>query len=248
MHFVDKGNNCQYLKCDKSGRLNTCKAKTVRYDEMEHLFFSHFEELDIKSLLPNNTEIEIEINEVKRKNLFLNNQIEDYNRQITNGTNTLLNEDAAEIRTIIVEQIKTLKTLKETAETELNGVASKLNELTSQKVDISNSVALLNNLKQVFEKTENEQEKIVIREKIRGQIRTLVDRIEIFPVKDRNAKIPVLSDDVIATRIYKSLNGITIHLKNKVQVRMLVGIDYKEKGSSSEKLTAHRLDRKPKYN
>jgi len=242
-----KHENWKYLACSKKMNLKQCDARNIRYEDLENLFFSNFEEMDLKDLMPKEKDIITELQEVKQKHLLLSIELEDLQRQINNGTNTLLNQDSAEIRDLLIPKLSELKDKLILKEKELQNSSKRINELNQQDNVTIDGVNNLLELKQVFDNTKTEEELTDLRYKIRHQIQTLVEHIKVYPREDRKNNETIIDGNIRATKIYRTLDSAHIKLRNNVQVRMLFATDYRHKEDTGTKLVPNRIDRKPKY-
>lgn len=181
MQFIDKGNNDKYLVCDNARRGRGCEITSFRYKEFEDAFLKCCTELDVRALLPHNTD------SISAEIVFLRSTAEGLEGELAanavqkRNLNYQLRHDDSEL---FVNQVS--QNLKEALEEEqmlrkkLEEALARLDKLTQVEQKAETQLKSIAELLKILKEKDGD-DLIAIRQKLRVEIRKLVDRIEVFP-------------------------------------------------------------------
>ena len=181
MQFVNKGNNDKYLVCDNARRSRGCSITSFRYKEFEDAFLKCCTELDVSALLPH------KVDGIASEIISLGCAIEGLQAELAANTiqkknlNYQLRSDDSEL---FVKQVS--QNLKEALEEEqelrkkLSEVQARLNQLTKVEQKAETQLKSITELLKILKEKDGD-DLVSIRQRLRLEIRKLVDRIEVFP-------------------------------------------------------------------
>ncbi len=196
MHFINKGDGNSYLVCDRGKRKIDCKAITWRYDEFEtDLLKLALVNVDVSSLLPDHEEAENEISNLQQKQLAIQGRLNIVESEIENLSETIATTSDIRVRKLLDEKLIHRLNEKETFQKQEAETEMKINDLEKRGIDIKER---LSNLKELNEKMRDLKGKrlIDLRFKLRELLRSLIERIDVYPggFKDRKHLNKLKSD------------------------------------------------------
>lgn len=187
MHFIDKGKppkGGKYLVCDASRRLKTCSAKTIRYEEFEQLFFDNFEELDISQLMPGKDETMIKLNELENKVTANRQRLVELDNEIKNLSGSIRRTKDNRVREQLEKDMSNAYDDKEKIEAEIKEHDQEIIELQQLTAGLEESINQAKEVYDILNSTNNENELIELRLKLRQQIQKMIEWIKIYPLQE----------------------------------------------------------------
>jgi DNA invertase Pin-like site-specific DNA recombinase len=180
-HYINKSNGNEYLTCDNARRGRGCVKTSFRYKEFEDTFLKCCSELDVKSVLPHKADIvdnKIASLRVKKEELsagLKQNGIKQKN------LDAMLGDDETEtFRDKLSKKFKDAYSQETTLRAELNETEKELERFTNVEQKAGTQLKSISELLTMLQKKTG-TELIAIRQKLRLEIRKLVERIEVFP-------------------------------------------------------------------
>jgi len=206
MNYEDKGENYLKLICNKANRGVGCIKTRYNYREFEKAFLDFCSELDVSTLLPSNgNDIKERMAKVKQSIEGLNGKLNEKKKQLANYDKLLATDDSEDFLSHIRENMKAA--LKEKNDIEEGKRKLERNyELLSQTEQ--SAEAKLQSIKelQVLLASKKGDELIALRNRLRMELRQLVERIEVFPLGPRD-RIRSLEDlEVKYVSCFKRMN------------------------------------------
>ena len=187
MAYLNKGKppkGAEYLLCDSARRSlpeNTCKRNYIRYDKFEEVVLTHCKHLDPIKLLPGKDQIESELLERQSKETVISGQLNDVNAKIDNLTDSLATTSHNTIRKTVEEKLAQVIAEQETLLAQKSEIDAAIKELKMKTEDTESRLQSLRELLRYL-KTKEGDELIDVRRQLRLELRSLIDRIEVFPV------------------------------------------------------------------
>jgi DNA invertase Pin-like site-specific DNA recombinase len=196
MTFVDNGwakfkSKYKYLICDNARRGRGCKYGSVHYEEVERLVLEYCKGLTARDLFPDGNKTADEIDLLKSTLLATEAKISEAESQIENLTDAITSTGDKRVREILDAKLRKVLDGRETLESEKHTLQRKIDSLAHLLDKVQITVDDLNVLFDLMNKAEAE-ERSLVRMKLRNELRSLIERIDIFPYG-----IPLRSEEQI---------------------------------------------------
>ena len=230
LHFIDKGSSSkggQYLACDAARRLKTCTAKNIRYDEFEKLFFDNFEELDISSLIPGNGEIESTLSMLKITISANEERLSEIEGEISNLAENIATTKDSRSRELLDKSLTGRFDEQERLKAENISHNQEMNDLQHQKENLQANVDKAMEIYSLLDSAQGE-ERIELRLKLRREIKTLINRIDIYPLQEKYTEIEEVEPGIVKHMRSKYIDKIRIEFKEPKKRRLLYLNSYGE--------------------
>ncbi|MFP8489289.1 recombinase family protein [Gracilimonas sp. Q87] len=205
MHFIDKGKPPKgrtYLRCDVSRRALTdengkaiCTAKNIRYDDFFDIFFKYIDELEISSMLPNPENTHEQLEQNRRLIDAKHGRIRESKQQEKNLADSIANTKSSEARESLESRLSDLLDERKQLHTELEKLERQRMELSREAEDLRQSVDNIETVRELLDSQETEGEQIETRRRLRGLIRKLISRIDIYPLQEDYKEMEELEDE-----------------------------------------------------
>lgn len=227
MHYIDKGKGpkgAQYLHCDNSHRkTGKCEASYIRYDEFEKLIFENLEELNISELLPDADSIKLQSSKNQQEITALSLQIVEFDKQTENLLDSVSKTNDSRIRVIMGNRLVKIVNDKEAAIQKINSLKIENEKLLSDSKQLQTSIDASKEIYSLFKACKDENEKIDLRLKLRGEIRTLINNIKVWPLQEKYVEYKELDDEpgIIQHMNSKFIDKIRIEFANVSKRRWL---------------------------
>lgn len=169
-----KGYN--YLTCDHARRGLDCKKLNIRYDMFEPLILSYCKGLEPASIIPGNGKVESKL-AVLRNSL---QAVEGELLQIDGNIKHLL--DNLELGEIVKDRLKERQTQKSQLEAQRESLTRQITETGSIVHDTGKQLHDVKELILRMSQLEG-QERVDLRLNLRGQLRRLINQINVYPDK-----------------------------------------------------------------
>lgn len=218
MTFVNKG-YAKYLVCDSNRRNLGCNAKKIMYDEFERVFFEYFEELNISDYLP-------DINENVSQYNILMNQIAgsslDLQTKVKNINNVLDSIELTEDNSVKLELNNRLSQLIADKDVISNNIKKYEAASKKLKVDvdaINTNISTSKDIYSILDSLTDISDKINIRYKLKKEIFTSIERIEIYPLMEKYIEVEEIDESSIFIMKSKYIDKFTIKFRGIEKVR-----------------------------
>ncbi len=238
MHFDDKGTppkGNKYLVCSRAKNGSGCRYTSFRYNELESAFLKHIHELNVDDLLHANKQEDGQkrAEELRGKLAKLKAEISIHEKRVDRWLNEFGDSDSASVQKKVQQSIAGACETIDKLTTEKITLQQKLNRLELRK---ENTQEKLEGLKSLLKELESKQgeELLDLRRRLKTKIKTLVQKIDVFPVgtpvKKENIEVhieteinhlktvsPKMSDKDISIKLdeikafYKKLDGDRTH-------------------------------------
>ena len=189
LHFIDKGKSSkggQYLKCDAARRQlqdsngkRKCEEPNIRYSEFEQLFFTRFQELDLGVLIPNEDEVQQQIQMAKQQLGRQRAKLIELADIEANLTDTLSRTKSAAIRDKMEVKILDALDQQKDVTSNIKELDQAVKQLSHKRIQLEAQIDKAGELYSLLAKTP-QQEIPALRRRIQGQIRGLVDHISVY--------------------------------------------------------------------
>lgn len=181
MAIIDKGpapKGGQYLLCDRARRGIDCCRTSIRYNEFECLILTHCKGLKPQDLLDNqdNTAITLLKNELSS----ITGELNVINEELKNLTDSIMTTSDKRVREMLEKRMTERLDSQSTLNQKMDNLKQQINRLSRSFEDTQ---ATLDSLKKLFGfiNTAKTEKLIEIRLKLRNELRTLINKIEVFP-------------------------------------------------------------------
>ena len=230
LHFIDKGRSSkggQYLECDTARRKKTCTAKAIRYDEFEKLFFDNFEELDISSLVLGNREIESRLNMLKITLSANEERSLEIEGEIENLTETVATTKDSRVRESLDKRLTERFDAQERLKAENISHNQEMDDLRRQKENLQENIDMSMEIYRLLDSAQDE-ERIALRLKLRREIKTCIDRIDVYPLAEKFKEIEEIEPGIVKHMRSKFIDKVRIKFKGSRKLRLLYLKSYGE--------------------
>ncbi|HDR17013.1 MAG TPA: recombinase family protein [Desulfobacteraceae bacterium] len=223
LHFVDKGKppkGSQYLVCDIAKRLRACQAKPIRYDEFEQLFFQNFEELDITLLVPNNSELESQLDLLRMAVSANQQRLTELETEIVNLTDSIATTGDKRVRETLEKGLS--HRYEELARIESENIdhAQEITALEQQRINLQANIDRAMELYGILDGAA-EKDRIALRLRLQREIRSLVDRIDIYPLQEKYIEFEEVEPGIVKHMASKYIDKVRIRFKGSRKLRLL---------------------------
>jgi DNA invertase Pin-like site-specific DNA recombinase len=183
MQFVNKGKqNGMYLVCDSARRGRGCDYNSYPYQEFEDAVLSFCAGLKISDLLSDDAvHLESKLAELQGRLAAIGNEFDEVERRIKRLVSTLSAQDDKLIQSSIKEGIAEFAARREAIVKERAKIMQEITELMYKQQSVETSIQGLKELKE-FAQTAPPDKLVEVRQKLRGELRQLIARIDVFPV------------------------------------------------------------------
>ena len=230
LHFIDKGGSSkgrQYLECDAARRLKTCTAKAIRYDEFEKLFFDNFEELDISSFLPDNGKIQSRLDILKITLSANEDRLSEIEGEIENLTETIATTKDGRVRETLDKRLTGRFNEQERLKAENISHNEEMDDLRRQKENLQENIDTAMEVYSLLD-TAQEEDQIALRLRLRREIKTLIERIEVYPLQEKFTEIEEIEPGIVKHMKSKYIDKVRIKFKGSRKLRLLYLKNYGE--------------------
>ena len=183
MAYLNKGNNWQYLQCDKARRKvnGGCNPKLLKYASVEETILSYCYELNLSDILPGSDQTQKELSFLSAKIQNIEGESIDLEKKINNLTDTIQLTDDHIVRERLVKIMSEQSNRIEALSKERNTIQASINVL---QATASNSEKQISDIKELIVKmkTMEGEERIKLRINLRNQLRQLITEIRIFDI------------------------------------------------------------------
>ena len=181
VQYVDKGDGNSYLVCDHARRGLGCTKTSFRYDEFENVFLEFCRELNLKAVLQIDEDASKRINNLNKEIESLHGQlkiietkIKNYDHQVSIASSKAVIEHVNENLENALKEEQLVTERYDQAKLSLNHLLSKEKVTSTRLENVKHLLSLLN------EKMSG-TERIELRQRLRTEIRQLVERLDVFP-------------------------------------------------------------------
>ena len=200
MQFINKGplpKGGKYLVCDNARRAIGCTYHSVQYQPLENLVLKYCKGLDPTGILPDASKTRAEIIDLQNGLAAVRGKLTDTVRKIENLTEAITDSPSKRVRDKLQERLDELMLQSEQGKEEEQKILNQISRLNS---DYSITQKQLENIKDLIEKLPTAPPEI--RESLRSRLRSLIDKIVIYPVGN-----PLLTPEYIETYLaeYESM-------------------------------------------
>jgi DNA invertase Pin-like site-specific DNA recombinase len=214
----------------ESNTIYQCTAKSVNYNEVERLIFDNLEELNIVDLLPDKDETLIRLNDIGRQLEAISPQkaackasIEITLESITTTKDKRIREGLEKKLSGFYDKLEQLdKDYEQLMKDKKTAMAE--SELMRENIDITKSIYKL------LSDCEDEQERVVLRLRLRTELQKLIDSIEVYPIQGDHKPIEEVEEGVVQVMRSKSIDRIKIRFKGSRKTRLLFLKSFMVKG------------------
>jgi DNA invertase Pin-like site-specific DNA recombinase len=224
MHLIDKGappKGAKYLHCDKSRRTGQCEAKAVRYYEFERIFFENFEELNVSDLLPDQNELQKHRTNLQQKLVSNNQQLFDIEEQIENITDSIGKTKDERVRQKLEDSLIKIFDEKDKLIGNNQIIEKELSDLESEMKSINSNIDTTKEVYGLLKGCKDSHARISFRLKLREEIRKLIRRIDIYPLKQPYKKVQEIDYHVYQFMDSKYIDKIRISFKGSIKTKVL---------------------------
>lgn len=213
MHYVDKGSKGgQYLRCDTSRRglkdesgTRICSAKAVTYESFFTAFFKYVDELDIHSLLPDPHETQTALDQNLEKIEANQQLIKEATLQEANLIDTIAMTDSKEVRKVLDKKLASIIQKREEIEWENKTLSWEQVALRREAKELRETVSDALSAREYLTSPKSESGKIEARIKLRGLVRKLITKLEIYPLTEKYRRMEELEEET----------GIYLHMESR---------------------------------
>jgi DNA invertase Pin-like site-specific DNA recombinase len=191
MQFVNKGKPPKggvHLVCDSARRGRGCDYLSYRYDEIEKAILTFCKEVDLVEVFSekqdNRTKL---IDDYKKIIDSKKEQLLDLKNKKNNLLNALSEADDEEFSRLIKDKIKDLMSEEDEAKNTKKITVNRLNQIQSEILSAKEKINDINSYYEQITKLD-EVQVIDARFKIRSNLRSLIERIEVYPVGRRTSR------------------------------------------------------------
>ena len=221
LNFVNKGKppkGGQYLQCDNNRRFGNCPTKCIPYYKLEKIIFDNFEELDISKLLPNNNEVESQVNDLNNKLIAITQQLNESKNAVENLTDTIAKTKDHRVREQLENRLSKVFDKIEQLENECSKIQDEMSKLKMQKEELQEQIDNATRVYQLLNSAKDEEERINIRLKLRQIIQNTIEVIKVYPLLEPYKKFqeiekPEEGMTLIKYMDNKYLDKITVKFK-----------------------------------
>lgn len=223
MHLVDKGKSSkggQYLHCDASRRKISrtgCKAKMVRYDEFEQLFFERFDDeskIILSDIVPNRSEREVEKSRLKSLITAYTTQIEERQDRIKELVEHISKKSSEKTKELYETEVRHHINKCEELEKLNKPLKIKLTDLENEVEDRNEQARQITSLYELLNSVTNEEERIDIRIRLNIEIMKMFEWLRIYPLEEPYEKYKEIEPGIVQIMHSKHIDKITYKLKD----------------------------------
>ena len=182
------------LRCSNSQKNNGCNVKGINYEEFETIIFKEVEELDISKILPQQSEIEKELDSFQKKLDSFQHQVKEFIRKIDNTEDAISDADDKLVRDGLNNKLKKLYSDKESKNDEIEGLKRKCNRLENQRRNQQQNIDNVKEIRQVFNQSKDEQQLIELRMKLNTELKRLIRVIKVKPLMEPYKRAQILEE------------------------------------------------------
>ncbi len=207
MTFMDKGGGAQYLVCDNARRGRGCEYASVRYGEVEHVILEHCKGLRAQDILPDSSKTASEIQQLKSVLVATEAKINEAEFKAGNITDTISMTTDKRNREILDKKLTEILDKKEKLEDEKKSLHGKIDSLSQLSDNFEMTIEDLKGLFTLME-TVQDEERIILRMKLKNELRSLIERIDLYPYGFPNRKEGEIARDLeVIFETYPEMRG-----------------------------------------
>lgn len=224
MHFDNKGprpKGNKYLVCSRAKIGSGCRYISFRYDDFERAFMEHINELNVAELMQDNNQEgrRKQAEHLRGKLAKVNAENETLEKRVSSWLNEFGDSDSATANQRLKQAIEEASEKIDVLAVERTKLKKELQILELRKENMNER---LEGLKSLFEELESKQgdDLLDLRRRIKVKIKSLVQRIDVFPEGTRAEKdniekhiemektylkmvSPNISDEEMSTKVYE---------------------------------------------
>lgn len=185
MAYINKGprpKGGEYLLCDNARRGLDCKREYLRYDKFEPLILQFCKGLDASTILPGDAERQSELSILRNQLQAIDGEYFHLERRINNILDDIADTDSRELRKALKDRANKMYQDKAALEEQWRETQTRVEKLTNASSDTAKQLKNIAELIEFMEQTEG-QERIEVRASLREQLRRLIKKIKVDPVK-----------------------------------------------------------------
>jgi len=187
MHYIDHGQSPkggQYLHCDAARRLHTCKARPVRYDEFERIFFENFDYIDVEQFIPGEDEMKAKLTDLQRTMTSTVQHIHETEQEITNLTDSIRKTSDERVRERLDKELSSAFDKRDIYQNEYKALEQEYQNVTRQRTELKKNIDQSVEIYRLLNSTVDEQERINIRLRLRTYLQRLLEHVKIVPLQE----------------------------------------------------------------
>lgn len=234
MAFIDKGpspKGGRYLLCDAARRGVGCSRHSIKYPNFEELILTYAKGLSVTDLLPDAEQVQTATEQARERLLAIQGENSAIQTNVVNLVNAIANtkdkrvSDRLQLEmAALLDRAEVLKEQHRVVEQELNQLSS-VSENTQAKLDTLNELL-------TFMAEESPEDVATVRMRLRGKLRGLIEKIEVFPVGRPRMTLEGVEERIQAVLDVQPELAGTEELE-KIRAGLLNRIDNKAYGTCS---------------
>ncbi|MEX0610302.1 MAG: recombinase family protein [Balneolaceae bacterium] len=236
MHFIDKGKppkGRQYLRCDTSRRglvddngKRQCTAPNIRYDDFFEIIFKYINELEISSLLPNSDKAKTKLEQNRRLIESKEMQIRETKIKEQNLGDSIESTNSAEVRASLETRLEGLLANRQALKKEIQNLELQQASLSREAEEVRQSVDQIITVRELLDEQETENERIEMRRRLRGLIRALISRMEVYPLQEEYKELEELEAEPGVYQFMESkyIEKIRVHFNGTNNHKALIAL------------------------
>ena len=185
MSYLSKGpkpKGGEYLLCDNARRGLECNRVYLRYDHFEPLILKFCKGLDASAILPGNAKRQSELSVLRNQLQAVDGELFQLERQKDNILDNIADIDNKELRKALIDKANNILQEKTELEKQSKEIKDRINTLASASQDTAKQLKNIAELMEHMEQAEG-QERIEVRTSLREQLRRLIKKIKVNPIK-----------------------------------------------------------------
>lgn len=196
MVYINKGYTSkggQYLHCDASRRKldsgQFCSAKPIHYNEFESLFFKEVENLNLDKILPVEDEIKNQISNLEGQLDSTLQQLKLAKKSVSNLISSIMQTNDEHVRELFVKEIEKTQWDETKLLENSEKIKQQIEKATEQRKKFIKDIDQAKEFHQLMASAKDPDERIKIRQKLRLEIRKIVELIKIYPPEEKENTI-----------------------------------------------------------
>lgn len=206
-----------------------CTAKPVNYDEVERIIFSNLEELNIVDLLPDKDATLLRLNDIERRIAAISPQKVECREMIGNLQDTIATTKDKRVREGLDSKLSDLYDKLEQLDKDYEQLMEAKKTTKMESDLIGKNINIANSIYKLLADCKVERECVTLRLRLRTELQKLIDRIEIFPLRDAYTPMEEVEDGVVQVMRSKVIDRISIRFKGTHNKRILYLKSYAER-------------------
>jgi hypothetical protein len=171
--------------------------------------------------MPDKDELQIQINDLRRREISNNQQLKERETESSNLTNSIATTKDKRVRNLLESRLsQNLDSIEELTK-DNETIAKELQGLTVELSTIQLNVDTAKEVYGILKACKNENERIILRLKLRMEISKLVSSIEIYPLEETYKKVEEIEPGVYQTMQSKFIDFVRIQFNGSRNTRVL---------------------------